>query len=82
MSFDWGKAAYIAEREVCTRSTIGLNKKAKCHDIPASHKKGEVCKRRTSREEEHPAGCTRTDYYIDVYQNGKALSPTTYWNIQ
>lgn len=82
MSFDWGKAAHIAERQVCRSSTIGLLKKTKCRDVPASHAKGEVCKRRTSREEERPAGCTRTDYYIDVYQNGKALSPTTYWNIQ
>ncbi|MCY1740695.1 hypothetical protein [Ensifer sp. SL37] len=82
MSFDWGKAAYIEERHVCTSSTIGLNEKSECRDDPARHVKGEVCRRRTSRPDARPAGCIRTDDYITVYQNGKALSPITYWNIR
>lgn len=80
MTFKWGMAAYVPQRQVCTRSYFRSDSQycAEWKEMPATYVKGTSCQM-TSDGDRHPAGCVATYRYGDVFSHGVLMGQTYYW---
>lgn len=80
MSFDWGMAAYVPQRRVCTRSYYSFDTEqcAEWTDLPETYVKGTAC-HMTPDGDRQPAGCVATYRYGDVFSHGVLMGQTYYW---
>ncbi|MCO5164595.1 MAG: hypothetical protein M9939_26255 [Mesorhizobium sp.] len=80
MTFNWGMAAYLPERRVCTRSYQSAHSQpcAEWTTMPETYVKGTSCLS-TSDGERQPAGCVATYRYGDVFSDGVPIGDTYYW---
>lgn len=83
LSYKHKYAAYVPTRQVCTDRFYGWGDDDECSQwktIPAHHVKDRRCYDDDDSGYSDPAGCTRTDEYVDVYIDGKKTGDTFYWN--
>lgn len=80
MTFNWGMAAYLPERRVCSQSYYNSDSEqcTEWTNLPETYVKGTAC-HTTPDGDRQPAGCVATYRYGDVFSHGELMGQTYYW---
>lgn len=82
MSYDYSVAALIPKHRRCIEHGSGRYGRASCEayeTVPRHHVKNTRCRRNPRFGTSTPAGCVRTDRYVDVFIDGRKAGNTYFW---
>ena len=79
---DYGIAAYLPPRRICTRYEQGFNDRQRCLDWreePEQYIKNRPCQYNNKEGYSEPKHCTKTVRYTEVYRNGVLFGQPHYY---